>query len=61
MLRIVGIAEEHGVSVIEDRPLARALYAACEVEREIPAEFYGAVADLLVYIYRLNHREEMLK
>ncbi len=60
-LRIVGIAEEHGVSVIEDRPLARALYAACEVEREIPAEFYGAVADLLVYIYRLNHREEMLK
>lgn len=60
-LRIVGIAEEHGVSVIEDRPLARALYAACEVEREIPAEFYGAVAELLVYIYRLNHREEMLK
>lgn len=60
-LRIVRTAEEHGVSVIENRPLARALYAASEVEREIPAEFYGAVAELLVYIYRMNHRDEMLQ
>lgn len=60
-LRIVQTAEEHGVSVIENRPLARALYASCEIQREIPAEYYGAVAELLVYIYRLNHRDEMLK
>lgn len=60
-LRIVKVAEEHGVSVLEDRPLARALYASCEVGREIPAEFYGAVAELLIYIYRLNHRDEMLR
>ncbi len=59
--RIIKVAEEHGVSVLEDRPLARALYASCEVGREIPAEFYGAVAELLVYIYRLNHRDEMLQ
>lgn len=59
--RIIEVAKEHGVSVLEDRPLARALYASCEVGREIPAEFYGAVAELLVYIYRLNHRDEMLQ
>ncbi len=60
-LRIVRVAEEHGVSVLENRPLARALYASCEVEREIPPELYGAVAEVLVYIYRLNHRDEMLE
>lgn len=60
-LRIIKVAEEHGVSVLEDRPLARALYASCELGREIPPEFYGAVAELLVYIYRLNHRDEMLR
>lgn len=60
-LRIIKLAEESGVYVLENRPLARALYASCDVEREIPAEFYGAVAEVLVYIYRLNHREEMLK
>lgn len=60
-LRIVKLAEEHGVFVLENRLLARALYASCEVEREIPAEFYGAVAEVLVYIYRVSHREEMLQ
>lgn len=60
-LRIVKIGVENGVSVVENRPLARALYASCEVGREITPEFYGAVAELLVYIYKLNHRDEMLQ
>lgn len=60
-LRIVRVGEEHGVYVIENRPLARALYASCELDREIPAEFYGAVAEILVYIYRESHREDMLR
>ena len=60
-LRIIKMGEEHGVSVVEDRPLARALYASCEIDREIPAEFYGAVAELLVYIYRQSHREDMFQ
>ena len=53
--------EENGVSIVENRPLARALYASCEVDREIPAEFYGAVAEILVYIYRQNHRDDMFQ
>lgn len=60
-LRIVRVGEEHGVFVIEDRPLARALYASCELDREIPAEFYGAVAEILMYIYRASNREDMLQ
>lgn len=60
-LRIVRVGEENGVYVIENRPLARALYASCELDREIPAEFYGAVAEILVYIYREGHREDMLR
>ena len=60
-LRIVRVGEESGVYVIENRPLARALYASCELDREIPAEFYGAVAEILVYIYRESHREDMLR
>ena len=60
-LRIVRVGEENGVYVIENRPLARALYASCELDREIPAEFYGAVAEILVYIYRESHREDRLR
>ena len=60
-LRIVRVGEENGVFIMENRPLARALYDSCEVDREIPPEFYGAVAEILVYIYRESHREDMLQ
>ena len=60
-LRIVKVGEEHGVFVMENRPLARALYASCEIDREILAEFYGAVAEILVYIYKAGHREDMFQ
>ena len=53
-LRIVQVAEENRVSVVENIPVARALYASAELNREIPPELYGAVADVLVYLYRMN-------
>jgi flagellar biosynthetic protein FlhB len=46
-LKIRAIAEAHDVPVIEDKPLARSLYSAVEVERPIPAEFYRAVAEIV--------------
>jgi flagellar biosynthetic protein FlhB len=58
-LRIIKKAEESGVYVLENRPLARALYASCQLDREIPAEYYGAVAEILVYIYKATNREDM--
>lgn len=60
-LRIIKIGEDSGVFIMENRPLARALYASCELDREIPAEFYGAVAEILFYIYKTSHREDMLR
>ena len=60
-LRIVKAGEENGVFIIENKPLARALYASCRLDQEIPAEFYGAVAEILIYIYRASHREDMFQ
>jgi flagellar biosynthetic protein FlhB len=49
------IAEEGGVPVIENKPLARAL-AEVRVGRVIPVEFYNAVAEVLAFVYRLKNR-----
>ena len=46
-LKIRATAEAHDIPVIEDKPLARSLYSASEVERPIPAEFYRAVAEIV--------------
>ena len=60
-LRIIKTAEENRVTVIENVPLARGLYANSELNREIPPEFYGAVAEVLVYIFRLNDNKKITK
>jgi len=52
-LRIRKMATEHQVPIVENPPLARALYKSAEVGQEIPAELYRAVAEILAYIYRL--------
>ena len=46
-------AAEHGVAVVPDPPLARALYASVEVGRMIPEELFQAVAQLLAYVYHV--------
>jgi flagellar biosynthetic protein FlhB len=60
-LRIVKVAEEHNIAVMENVPLARALYAKTELNQEIPPELYGAVAEVLVYIFRLNENKQIVK
>ena len=60
-LRIVKVAEENKVAVIENVPLARALYADAELDREIPPELYNPVAEVLVYIFRLNEDHKLVK
>jgi flagellar biosynthetic protein FlhB len=49
-LKIRAVAEEHGVPVLEDAPLARALYAAVEVDEEIPTDQFEAVAKIIGFI-----------
>lgn len=56
-LRIVKVGEENGVAVIENKPLARGLYAQAELEHEIPEEYYGAIAEILVYVYKMNKKD----
>jgi flagellar biosynthesis protein FlhB len=53
-LQIREEASAHGVPLVEDPPLARALYVACELDQEIPNELYEAVARLLTFIYSLR-------
>jgi flagellar biosynthetic protein FlhB len=60
-LRIVKVAEENQVAVMENVPLARALYAKTELNKEIPPELYGAVAEVLVYIFHLNEDRKIVK
>jgi flagellar biosynthetic protein FlhB len=52
-LRIRREAAAHGVAVVPDPPLARALYASVEVNRMIPEELFQGVAQLLAYVYRV--------
>ena len=52
--RIVRRAEECKIAIVENVPLARALYASTELGREIPPELYNAVAEVLVYLYRMD-------
>jgi flagellar biosynthetic protein FlhB len=52
--RIRQIAIEHGIPIIERKPLARALYKLVEVGQEIPEQFYTAVAEILAYVYELT-------
>jgi flagellar biosynthetic protein FlhB len=53
--RIREIAQEHGVPIVEDKPLARALYASVEIGDQIPEKLFQAVAQLLAYIYRVKN------
>jgi flagellar biosynthetic protein FlhB len=52
-LRIRAIAEEAGVTVVVEPPLARSLHASVEIGRMIPEETFQAVAQLLAYVYRI--------
>ncbi len=51
--KIKEIARSHGVSIVEDKPLARALFKI-ELNTFIPEELYVAVAKILAYIYKLK-------
>ena len=57
--RIKQLAFEHGVPVIENKPLARALLRAARVGMTIPAELYAAVAEVLAFVIRQRSRREI--
>ena len=54
-LLIRAAAEDHGVPIVSNPPLARALFKL-EPETEIPAEHWQAVAEIIAYVWRLQGR-----
>ncbi|UFX47931.1 flagellar biosynthesis protein FlhB [Bradyrhizobium sp. 41S5] len=52
--KIREIAREHDIPIVENVPLARALYATVEIDKEIPVEHYHAVAEIIGYVMRLR-------
>ena len=55
-LKIREVAAKHNIPIVENPPLARTLHATVEVEQEIPAEHYRAVAEVIGYVMRLRQR-----
>src|SRR5215212_7647621 len=53
-LKIREVAKEHGIPIVENVPLARALHATVEIDEEVPEEHYRAVAEVIGYVMRLK-------
>jgi len=54
--RIRELAKTHDIPIVENPPLARALFASVEIDRPIPAEHYKAVAEIIGYVMKLKKR-----
>lgn len=54
--KIKEIAAEHGVAIVENKPLARTLYKQVEIGMDIPVDLYQAVAEVIAYVYKLKKR-----
>jgi flagellar biosynthetic protein FlhB len=52
--KIREVAIEHGIPVVENPPLARAVHATVEIDQEVQPEHYKAVAEVIGYLMRLN-------
>lgn len=56
-LKIKEKAKEHGITLMENKPLARALYAEVDIGQSIPSELFQAVAEVLAYVYKAKGRK----
>jgi flagellar biosynthetic protein FlhB len=54
--KIKDVAIANGVPIVENKPVARALYAAVEVGDQIPEDLYQAVAEILAYVFRISKK-----
>ncbi|MCP4877106.1 MAG: flagellar biosynthesis protein FlhB [Gammaproteobacteria bacterium] len=57
-LKIREIAQFHEIEIFEAPPLARALYANCKLDQEIPGHLYFAVAQILAFVFQLRNARE---
>ena len=54
--KIKGVAKEHDIEIVENKPLARMLYANVDIGAQIPPELYQAVAEVLAFVYHAKGR-----
>ena len=59
-MRIREIAKEHDIPIVENVPLARALYKTVKVGQGVPRSLYKAVAEILAFVYRLKKKKKAL-
>ena len=52
--KIKEVAKENSIEIVENKPLARMLYANVEVGQAVPPELYQAVAEVLAFVYKLQ-------
>lgn len=55
--KIIDIATEHGVPIIDNPPVARALFRMVEINQSIPPELYKAIAEILLFVYNLKNNQ----
>jgi len=60
-MRIRQVAVQHGVPIVERKPLAQALYKSVEVGQEVPPQFYKAIAEILAYVFELSGKGSRIK
>ncbi len=56
-LNIIKLAKESNVLIMENKPLARALYSTVELNHEVPIEFYEPIAEILAWVYNINGKQ----
>ena len=54
--KIIDIAIQHNVPVIDNAPVARALFRMVDLNQQIPPELYKAVAEILLFVYGLKNK-----
>lgn len=54
--KIKEVAREHDIPIVENPPLARALYAATDIDQQIPGEHFRAVAEIISYVFKLKNK-----
>lgn len=58
-LRIKELAKKYGIPIVENKPVAQALYASAKEDEYIPADLYRAVAEILAYAYKLKNKHKI--
>lgn len=58
--RIKSIAKEHEIAIVENKPLAQALFKSTDINQSIPLELYQTVAEVLAYVYNMKHTKKVI-